>query len=104
MSRRSFDRFTVTSAAGGVLRVIRNVTVQRSTDKELVVHSTEPGVVSEKVFVGVQEARGPQMLSVRIAESRPIVAEGGIRYRLRLEVLQAADAAFLQEDPGEAFR
>jgi hypothetical protein len=90
--RRSHSRFTISPASEGSLRVLNDVVVHQSRSDEFVAISREPGVVGEVLAVQIMSRQGTTYAAVRIAESRPLVADGAIRHRLRLERLQRLEA------------
>lgn len=91
--RRSHARFVVNPVSDGVLRVRRDVLVEQADERELVVLSREPGIVSEPLAIEVPDLFRNRVLGVRVAESRLVVEAGTVRHRLRLEVTGAAPAA-----------
>jgi hypothetical protein len=90
--RRSHSRFTISPASEGVLRILNDVVVQQSQANELIAISREPGVVGEVLAVQIMGRQGTTRTSARITESRPFVAEGAVRHRLRLERVQPIEA------------
>jgi hypothetical protein len=85
--RRSHSRFTITPASEGFLRVLRDVVLQPSREGEIIAISREPGVVGEELTVEVLERDGSLNRAARVAESRPVIIEGAVRHRLRLELV-----------------
>ena len=89
--RRSHPRFSIATPPEGTLRISRDVLVQEAADgDELVAVSRQAGVVGEALTIEVAEAdRGPwkNAMKVRVAESSPIVIDGTVRHRLRLELI-----------------
>jgi len=90
--RRSHSRFTISPASEGLLRVLNDVVVQQSEDNELIAISREPGVVGEVLGVQIMSRHGTMHTAARITESRPLVADGAVRHRLRLERVQPLEA------------
>jgi hypothetical protein len=90
--RRSHPRFTISPASEGVLRILTDVVVQQSDNNELVAISREPGIVGEVLAAQIMSWQGIMHTAVRVAESRPLVSEGTIRHRLRLERVQPFEA------------
>jgi hypothetical protein len=82
--RRNHLRFTINPAVDGALRILNDVVVQESGD-ELIAISREPGVVGETLGVRVIGGHGAMHTVARIVESRPLIANGVVRHRLRLE-------------------
>ena len=92
--RRSHARFSITPASEGTLRVLRDVVLQPSSGGEIIAISREAGVVGEQLIVEVpgsdqvpasDKAEGASDSTMRITESRPIVVDGAVRHRLRLQ-------------------
>ena len=85
--RRSHPRFSITTPSEGTLRVLRDVLVQRAAGHELVAISRQAGVVGEILTLELAErTSGPNAATrVRVIESRPMVLDGAVRHRLRLE-------------------
>jgi hypothetical protein len=79
--RRRHPRYEIVNAEG-VLRVLRDVILDRSNAPELVAIASEPGLRGEIVTVHVAGERA--RLTATIVDSRPVVVDGGIRHRLRL--------------------
>ena len=88
--RRSHVRFEVIQSPEGVLRVLRDVLVQSADQREVVAISREPGVLGEAVTVEVSAAQTGAGVHARIVESQPVVVNGTVRHRLRLEAIGAA--------------
>lgn len=84
--RRSHTRFAVNPVVEGIVRVLRDVTVQQNGDGELTVISREPGVLAERM--ALEFAEPAAALRVEVAESRPLIMDGAVRHRLRLRVLE----------------
>jgi len=86
--RRSHARFTISPASDGLLRILNDVVLQQSSSSELIAISREPGVVGDVLGVQIMGVQGTIHAVARITESRPLIAEGAVRHRLRLEHLQ----------------
>jgi hypothetical protein len=89
LGRRSDARFTMTQPTCGTLRVLRDVMVHRNGDEEWIALSREPAVAGETllldlVIVDVDETRVWDRFAVNVIESRPVIADGDMRYRIRL--------------------
>ena len=82
--RRSHSRFEVIPTSDAVLTMLRDVVVVSSEDGEAMVLSRDAGVVGETL---VLEIAGDQTSRRRatVVESRPVVVDGIIRHRLRLQ-------------------
>lgn len=68
---------------------MRDVLVESVSLHELVAVSREPGVLGERVTVEVS-AREPRIgVAARIVDSQPVVENGTVRHRLRLQTIGA---------------
>ena len=83
MFGRRRDARYVVSSNEGVLQVARDVSVIW-TDGELIAISSEPATVGELLRIEMIVNGHTEDLAVRVEESRPIVADGAIRHRIRL--------------------
>lgn len=82
--RRSHPRFAIATSAEAVLRVLRDVTVERVDESEIIAISRDAGVVGEQLKLDTTTEENRCTKDVRIVESRPIVIDGTVRHRLRL--------------------
>ena len=87
--RRSHSRFNISPSSDGVLRVLRDVTVQRTQEDELLVIGREAGVVGDQLTLEVSEPNAPVRATVQVVESLPIIINGAVRHRLRLRPVAA---------------
>jgi hypothetical protein len=83
--RRSYARFSIEPSGHGVLRVLRDVIIQEIGSDELVAIGREAAAVGEALTVELATLDGGSPLSVRVVESRPLVVDGTLRHRLRLQ-------------------
>src|SRR5215831_6778249 len=83
--RRSHVRFEVVPTSEGVLRILRDVVVIGIHEGEITVLSREPGIVGETLHF--QFAGAPETSNARatVVESRPVIVDGIVRHRLRLQ-------------------
>lgn len=88
--RRSHVRFAVIRSPEGVLRVMRDVVVQHTGNGQVIAISREPGVLGESVIIQFPADETSAGLQARIVESQPIVVNGTVRHRLRLEEISLA--------------
>jgi hypothetical protein len=88
--RRSHQRFDVSLPSAGTLRVSKDVVVERMERDELVVTCREPGVRNERLSVHFPDADGSAALPVTVADSRPVLVGGAVRYQLQLRVCREA--------------
>lgn len=82
--RRSYPRFDVSPSSEGVLRILRDVTVQRAHENELLVIGREAGVVGDELTLEIAQPLTALSATVRVVESLPILINGAVRHRLRL--------------------
>ena len=87
--RRSHARFNIDPASEGVLRVLRDVNVQHLDDDEVVVVARDPGVVGERLTIEIVSGDDSTSIAARVVESRPVVMDGAVRHRLRLNRIAA---------------
>jgi hypothetical protein len=84
--RRRDPRYLLASPWEGTLRIPGEVVIERRDDErdELWVISNAPAHREELLTLDVS---GPETLTVRVVESRPVLVDGGIRHRLRLSIV-----------------
>ena len=88
MGRRDYQRYAVMPTTAGVVRVLRDVVVQWTRERELVVISSEPGVIQSSMSLELHDQPGsPRVLNVRVIDSQPLLLDGSLRHRMVLEVL-----------------
>jgi hypothetical protein len=66
---------------------MRDVLVQSVGRDEVVAISREPGILGEAVTLDVSAEQPGSALQARVVESQPIVVNGTVRHRLRLETV-----------------
>ena len=86
--RRRHERFAPAQPWDGALRVLRDVIVQEDPSGSLITIGHAPGVIGEQMTLDVAGAGQVVTLKVRVQESRPVIVDGSVRHRLRLEVLE----------------
>ena len=82
--QRNNKRFRFAETQHGVLRMLSDVVVQRHGDNEWVAICRQPAVIGEILLLDLIDGERPQQLTVCVIESRPVVLEGDMRYRIRL--------------------
>jgi len=87
--RRGHARFNIGRAAGGQLRVLRDVIVQHADDDEFWVIGREAAATGAILTLELAEIDSGAPIGVRVVESDPIAVEGGIRHRLRLQRIRS---------------
>jgi hypothetical protein len=85
--RRSYHRYGV-SEAGGNLRVVRDVIVQRDVGHEFVVISDEPAAIGDLLTLERLVDGLPTAIEVAVVDSRPAIVNGSMRHRVRLKPTQ----------------
>jgi hypothetical protein len=83
--RRSHVRFTINGSSPGVLRVLRDVVVQHAEGGGLIALSDEPAVVGERFMVSLPDDAPARTFEARVIDSRPVILNGNVRHRLRLQ-------------------
>lgn len=87
--RRSHLRFGVSQPWEGALRILRDAVVQRTEAGELLAVSHTPGVVGEVLSLDLLGGGATLEMKVLVLESRPVIVDGAVRHRLRLDVRAA---------------
>ena len=88
MGRRRHERFAPAQPWDGALKVLRDVIVQEDSGGGLIAIGQTPGVIGEQMTLDVSGAGDVVTLKVRVQESRPVILDGHVRHRVRLEVLE----------------
>ncbi len=104
MTRRRDSRLEIANTEG-VLRVLRDVTVNRTDDGDFIVIGSEAGTPGEVLTIQIA-ADGNRPVLVRVTDSYPTIIGGRVRHELRLmpfnrEVVQAPMAARDRSSEGE---
>ena len=88
--RRRHTRFALPSRPEGVLRIMRDVAIERTIGAdEVTAISRESGVVGETLTVEIPgESAG---LAMEVVESRPMIVSGAVRHRLRMRRAQSSN-------------
>lgn len=89
--RRRHERFAPAHPWDGSFSLLRDVVVHRDPEGALVAFGGAPGIVGEELTLNVSGGGQEAVMRVRVGESRPVMLEGSVWYRLRLDVL---------DDPG----
>jgi hypothetical protein len=74
------------------LRTLEEVVVETHTRDDLWVVSRTPAMPDERFTLHVTGSGPPELLVVRVAESRPILVDGAIRNRVHLVVIERHEA------------
>ena len=90
--RRGYQRQVVPDGTKGVMRVLRDVVVQpvnhnEANHNEWLAVSREAGVVGEVLTLDRNVHHCTSSLRVRVANSQPVIVNGSVRHRMRLERL-----------------
>jgi hypothetical protein len=85
--RRSHPRFTMSASSEGSLQVLRDVLVEGLDGDKLAVIGRQAGVAGEILALEPAGADG-ERFDVCVMESRPIVADGALRHRLMLQLVE----------------
>ena len=73
----------------GVLRVSRDVVIEKAADHGFVAVSGEPGVPGEVLTIVFSTTGSRETQTVRVTASRPVLVEGVVKHELRLERVDA---------------
>lgn len=95
--RRSHPRFAVATPWDGAMRVLRDVILHRSGPEELLAVSQAPGLVGEEMTLDVVGGGSSVALRVKVVDSRPLVVDGAVRHRLKLELLKGSQGGDASE-------
>ena len=68
----------------GVVRVLRDVVLDRTSQDELLAVSHAPGVSGETMTLDLIGGGIALAIKVTVLESRPVIVNGAVRHRLRL--------------------
>ena len=85
--RRRNARFSMHLGWEGQLRTLEDVVVESHTPDSVWVISRTPAMPGERFMLHLTDSGPPVLLSVRVADSRPVMVEGMIRNRLHLVVV-----------------
>ena len=87
--RRSHPRFVVTNPWGGVIKILRDVVVNRVDRDELLAVSNAAAIVGETLSLDLIGDGQALAVKVRVIDSRPVIIDGTVRHRVRLSLLDA---------------
>ena len=90
-------RFRFIEPVESVLRVLRDVIVHRAGDHEWVAIGREPAVVGETLMLDVDDGDAWHRLTMCVIESRPVMLDGYVRYRIRLQLDELPPILFEQQ-------
>lgn len=87
--RRGHQRSTIGSPeSSAVVRILRDVVIERLDHEELVVISRTSAVIGEEMSLQLFSPSDCIALTVRVLDSRPAVIAGSMRHRLRVMVMK----------------
>ena len=86
--RRRDQRFVLSVAWEGGLRVPTDVVVERRTANEVWVVSPAPAHRNETLTLDTTGSDASGAVSVRVADSVPVVIDGVVRHKLRLAIVR----------------
>jgi hypothetical protein len=82
--RRNQSRVNFVNSSG-VLRVSRDVVVERVLDDELVAVSNEPGIAGDVLTINFSVNQVRETVRVLVTASRPRLVNGGVTHELKLK-------------------
>lgn len=80
-----------------VLRVLRDVTVYRIGDQQWIAVGPEPAVVGEILMLDVKDGDSRKRFTMCVIESRRVMLDGDVRYRIRLQLDELPPILFEQQ-------
>ena len=98
--RRLYPRYVMSNCVG-TLRVSSDVTVHHDARGDLIAVSDQPRTTGDVLTIELMNGTLVSM-SVRIAETRPIIENGSIRHWLRLVLLDSDAAGATAGEPAAA--
>jgi hypothetical protein len=84
--RRNHQRVNIGYRAEGQVRVVRNVTIERMDDEELVVISPTAAIEGEQMLLELFSGDRRFALTITVRNSRPVLIGGSMRHRLRVVI------------------
>ena len=87
IGRRSHPRFSLGQAWPGAVRLLRDITVCRTAEAELLAVSQSPGVIGEHLSLELIASVGTIALRVQVLGSRPAIVDGTVRHQVRLGIV-----------------
>ena len=96
--RRQYHRYSVTNAAGN-LKVVRDVTIWRDIEDDIIAIGDEPEPTGELLELEHMVNGTLITIQVSVIESHPTMVNGSIRHRLRLRTNDS-----FEEQPRAAVR
>jgi hypothetical protein len=82
--RRNQARVTFANSSG-VLRVSRDVVVEKAVGDEFVAVSSEPGIAGDVLTIAFSANKVRETVKVRVMASRPRLVNGGVKHELKLK-------------------
>jgi hypothetical protein len=82
--RRNQSRVTFANSSG-VLRVSRDVIVEKVVGDELVAVGNEPGIEGDVLTIALSINQVRETVTVLVMASRPRLVNGGVKHELRLK-------------------
>jgi len=100
--RRRDKRFSLSEPAVGALTAFPDVVVQQGADDEWIGISRQPAVTGEMLVLDVLHSDAVEgeiwrRLPVCVIESRPVIVDGDMRHRIRLDGGISASVQFDQQ-------
>ena len=79
------------------MRVLRDVMVYRIGEQEWIAVGREPAVVGEILMLDVNDGDARKRLTMCVVESRRVILDGDVRYRIRLQLDEFPPILFEQQ-------
>ncbi len=85
--RRSHPRYAVVNSWDGTVQMLRDVVVVRRKDREVTIVCDQPAAANEMMTLDLRAGSDAATLTVRVAESKPVLVGGRVRHEVRLELV-----------------
>jgi hypothetical protein len=97
LGRRSDERYGFIQPADGAVRVYCDVIVKWSADNEWIAVCREAAVAGETLVLDVDDGEQRNRFTVCVIESRPVIVDGDMRHRIRLQSAGRSSLLFEQQ-------
>lgn len=95
--RRRDERFRFSKPADAGLRVFSDVIVKWNADDEWIALGREAAVTGETLVLDVDDGEQRNRFTVCVIESCPVIVDGDMRHRIRLQGAEQQPALFEQQ-------
>jgi hypothetical protein len=85
LGRRRNERFRFIEPAAAAVDLFYDVIVKWNADNEWIAVSREPAFPGEVLVLDVDDGERRNQLTVHVIESSPVIVDGDMRHRIRLQ-------------------